>query len=87
MVERRNIGQTQPDQIWKRQRARFRDVTQRVAARVSVLACVGKRANPHAVEHNPDDSFEHYRHSIKLDKKEYTTAYLTDEIIASILTR
>jgi hypothetical protein len=62
MIERRNIGQTQPDKIWERQWARFRDMTERIPTDVVVLSSVRKSANSNTVEHNPDDSFE-CRHS------------------------
>ena len=35
---------------------RFGDVPERVAADVAVFGGVGQRADPHAIEHDPDDS-------------------------------
>ena len=58
MRERRNIGQAELDEIGKRKRARFRDVSQGAAADVVVVGRVRKRADADAVQNDPDDAVE-----------------------------
>ncbi len=58
MGERRNIRETEAHKVRQRQRTRFSDVSQRVAAHVVVICCVRQRTDPNAVQNNPDDSFE-----------------------------
>ena len=54
MRERLNVCQSQLHQIWNRQRARFRNVAQRVSPDVPVVGGIRQLANSHAVQHDPD---------------------------------
>ncbi len=58
MRERLDVGEAEPHEIWQLQRARARDVAQRVAAHVAILGGVGQFADPDAVEHDPDNAGE-----------------------------
>jgi len=50
------------------------------AADVVVIRGIRQRADPHAIQHDPNDSFEHVRDSIRFQVGEYMTGYLTDKI-------
>ena len=54
MRERLDICQAQLHQIWNSQRARFRNMPQRVSPHVAIVLSIRQLANSHAVQHNPD---------------------------------
>ncbi len=54
MCERLDIREAEAHEIRQLQRARARDVAQRVAAHVAVIGGIGQLADAHAIEHDPD---------------------------------
>ena len=76
VIERGDIRKSEAHKVRQRQRARFSDVAERVAAHVVVIRGVGQRADPHAVQHNPDDSFER-RHRLPR-RKVYSLASMRE---------
>src|SRR5690242_3412709 len=58
MFERGNIPQSQPNKIRKSERPRFGDVPQRIPSDISVILCVGKLTDSHAIKHDPDHSLK-----------------------------
>jgi hypothetical protein len=58
MRERRDIRQAQAHKIIEMQRPRFRDVSERASSHVAVIGGIGQRADPHAVEHDPNNAIE-----------------------------
>src|SRR6266478_5223265 len=58
MFQRRDVRQSEPHQIWDFQRARFRDVSKRVSARVAVLRRIRKLPDSDAIQYNPENSID-----------------------------
>ena len=77
VVERGYIRKSEAHKVRQRQRAGFSDVAERVAANVVVIRRVGKRADSHAIQHNPDDSFERGHRLPR--RKVYSLAFMKEK--------
>ena len=58
VCERSDVGEAKAHKVGKSERPQLRNVTQRVAAHIVVLAGIRQRADADAIEHNPDDTIE-----------------------------
>src|SRR4029077_14148644 len=64
MFQRRDVRQTQSHQVWDFQRARFRNMPKCVAARVAIVRRGRKFPDSHAIQHDPENSFEFFHRRV-----------------------
>src|SRR5882762_3034735 len=58
MLQRRDVRQSEAHQIRDLQRPRFSDMSKRVPAHVAILRRIRELSNPHAIQHDPENSLE-----------------------------